>query len=92
MLIWQTYFQPIAKKQFPIILQDKTKMGVYKITNIKTDESYIGQSVDIYKRWSDHCKAGLGIDTPVGNKLYKAMLEQGLENFTFELLCECSKE
>lgn len=92
MLIWQTYFQPIAKKQFPIILQDKTKMGIYKITNIKTDESYIGQSVDIYKRWSDHCKAGLGIDTPVGNKLYKAMLEQGLENFTFELLCECSKE
>lgn len=92
MLIWQTYFQPIAKKQFPIILQNKTKMGIYKITNIKTDESYIGQSVDVYKRWSDHCKAGLGIDTPVGNKLYKAMLEYGLENFTFELLCQCSKE
>lgn len=92
MLIWQTYFQPIAKKQFPIILQNKTKMGIYKITNIKTDESYIGQSVDVYKRWSDHCKAGLGIDTPVSNKLYKAMLEYGLENFTFELLCQCSKE
>ena len=92
MLIWQTYFQPLAKKQFPLILKDKTKMGIYKITNIKTDESYIGQSVDVYKRWSDHCKAGLGIDTPVGNKLYKAMLEYGLENFTFELLCQCSKE
>lgn len=92
MLIWQTYFQPIAKKQFPVILQNKTKMGIYKITNIKTDESYIGQSVDIYKRWSDHCKAGLGIDAPVGNKLYKAMQEYGLENFTFELLCQCSKE
>ena len=92
MLIWQTYFQPLAKKQFPIILKDKTKIGIYKITNIKTDESYIGQSVDVYKRWSDHCKAGLGIDTPVGNKLYKAMLEYGLENFTFELLCECFKE
>lgn len=92
MLIWQTYFQPLAKKQFPVILKDKTKMGIYKITNIKTDESYIGQSVDIYKRWSDHCKAGLGIDTPVGNKLYKAMLKDGLQNFTFELLCQCSKE
>jgi len=78
MLIWQTYFQPLAKKQFPVILKDKTKMGIYKITNIKTDESYIGQSVDVYKRWSDHCKAGLGIDTPVGNKLYKAMLKDGL--------------
>lgn len=92
MLIWQTYFQPIAKKQFPIILQDKTKMGIYRITNLKTDQFYIGQSVDIYKRWTDHCKAGLGIDTPVGNKFYKAMQEYGLENFAFEILCECSKE
>lgn len=89
MLIWQTYFQPIAKKQFPIILQAKTKCGIYKITNIQTDECYIGQSVDLYRRWNDHCKCGLGIDTPVGNKLYKAIKEYGLENFTFEILAEC---
>ena len=92
MLIWQTYFQPLAKEKFPIILQDKTKMGIYKITNLKTDECYIGQSVDIYKRWTDHCKAGLGIDAPAGNKLYKSMQEYGLQNFSFELLCQCSKE
>ena len=92
MLIWQTYFQPLAKQKFPVILQDKTKMGIYKITNLKTDECYIGQSVDIYKRWTDHCKAGLGIDTPAGNKLYKSMQEYGLQNFSFELLCQCSKE
>lgn len=92
MLIWQTYWQPIAKKQFPVILQDKTKIGIYKITNIQTDQSYIGQSLNIYKRWCDHCKAGLGIDTPVGNKLYQSMQSSGLENFTFELLCQCPKE
>lgn len=91
MLIWQTYWQPIAKKQFPQILQDKTKCGIYKITNIITDECYIGQSVDIYKRWNDHCKCGLGIDTPPGNKLYKSIQEYGLENFTFELLTECKQ-
>ena len=91
MLIWQTYWQPIAKKQFPQILQDKTKCGIYKITNIITDECYIGQSVDIYKRWNDHCKCGLGIDTPPGNKLYKAIQEYGLENFTFELLTSCNQ-
>ena len=84
MLIWQTYWQPLAKKQFPLILQDKTKCGIYKITNLVTDECYIGQSVDVYKRWNDHCKCGLGIDTPPGNKLYKAMQEYGLDNFTFE--------
>lgn len=89
MLIWQTYWQPLAKKQFPLILQDKTKCGIYKITNQLTDESYVGQSVDVYKRWCDHCKCGLGIDTPPGNKLYKAIQDYGLENFTFELLVEC---
>ena len=91
MLIWQTYWQPIAKKQFPVILQAKTKTGIYKITNIITDECYIGQAVDVYKRWNEHCKCGLGIDTPPGNKLYKAIQQYGLENFTFELLTECNQ-
>ena len=91
MLIWKTYYQPIAQKQFPTILQAKTKIGIYKITNLITDECYIGQAVDIYKRWNDHCKCGLGIDTPPGNKLYKSMQEYGLENFTFELLTECKQ-
>ena len=92
MLIWQSVWQPIAKKQFPIILQDKTKTGIYRITNIQTDECYIGQAIDVYKRWCQHCKAGLGIDTPAGNKLYKAIQKYGLQNFTFELICECPKE
>lgn len=92
MLIWQSFWQPLAKKQFPIILQAKTKIGIYKITNLQTNQSYIGQSVDVYKRFCQHCKAGLGIDTPVGNKLYKAIQEYGLQNFTFELICECSKQ
>lgn len=92
MLIWQTFWQPIAKVRFPIILKDKTKMGIYKITNIETNECYIGQAVDIYKRWNQHCKAGLGIDTPPGNKLYKAMMDYGLQNFTFEILLECNRD
>ena len=92
MLIWQTFWQPIAKVRFPIILKDKTKMGIYKITNIETNECYIGQAVDIYKRWNQHCKAGLGIDTPPGNKLYKAMMDYGLQNFAFEILLECNRD
>ena len=92
MLIWQTFYQPLAKKKFPIILGKKEVCGIYKITNMKNDKVYIGQAVDIYKRWYEHCKAGSGIDTPQGNKLYAAMLEDGLENFTFELLEECPRE
>lgn len=92
MLIWSTFWQPLAKTKFPQIIQNKTAMGIYKITNIMTDECYIGQSVDIYKRWTDHCKCGLGIDTPPGNKLYKAIQDYGLENFTFEVVAECPRE
>ena len=90
MLIWQTYWQPLAKKQFPLILHSDSVGGIYKITNLITEECYIGQSVDIYKRWCQHCKCGLGIDTPAGNKLYKAIQEIGLENFSFQVLEECS--
>ena len=42
--------------------------------------------------WKEHCKHGLGIDTPVGNKLYKAIEKDGLQNFSFEVLEECPKE
>ena len=90
MLIWQTYWQPIAKRQFPIIIKAKTATGIYKITNTITEQCYIGQALDIYRRWSQHAKCGLGIDTPPGNKLYKAIQEYGLENFTFEVLTECN--
>ena len=53
---------------------------------------YIGQAKDIDDRWKEHMKCGLGIDTPVGNKLYQAMKEIGPENFTFELLEACPIE
>jgi hypothetical protein len=34
----------------------------------------------------------LGIDTPANNKLYKAMQEDGLWNFSWELLEACSRD
>ena len=92
MIIWTAYYQPLAKIKFPKILGKQNICGVYKITNQKTGECYIGQAVDIRKRWYEHCKAGIGIDTPQGNKLYKAINEYGLDDFSFELLEECKPE
>ena len=66
--------------------------GIYKITNQKNDLVYIGQAVDMSTRWKNHAKAGLGIDTPANNKLYKAMMQDGLENFSFEILEKCSRD
>lgn len=92
MLIWQTFFQKPMTALCNNVLGIKTVCGIYKITNQKTKEAYIGQSVDVSKRWKDHIKCGLGIDAPAGNKLYKAMQEYGVWNFSWELLEECPKE
>lgn len=89
MLVWQTYYQKPLKSLSANILGAKIVTGIYKITNIITNECYIGQAVDIASRFAEHCKCGLGIDTPAGNKLYKAMQEYGLYNFAFECLEEC---
>jgi group I intron endonuclease len=68
------------------------KSGIYKITNQKTKECYIGQAVDIASRWKQHAKCMLDIDTPAGNKLYKAAQEYGIWNFSWEILEECPHE
>lgn len=92
MLIWTTFFRDKMTELCNNVLGTKTIVGIYKITNQETKECYIGQSVDIAKRWKDHAKCGLDIDRPQGNKLYQNMIEYGLWNFTFELLEECPRE
>ena len=89
MIIWSTYFSKPANDLCTRVLGKNTIMGIYKITNNITNMTYIGQSKDIKTRWRDHMKCGLGIDTPAGNKLYAAMIQDGIENFTFELLETC---
>lgn len=91
-LIWTQYFQKQMTELCNKILGKKTVCGIYKITNLNTEECYIGQSVNIADRWKQHCKCGLGIDASTTNKLYNAMQKDGVWNFTFELLEECPKE
>lgn len=89
MLIWSTFFQKQMTTLCNNILGTNTVCGIYKITNQKNDMCYVGQSVDISDRWKQHAKCGLGIDTPAANKLYKAMMDDGIWNFSWELLEAC---
>ena len=89
MLIWQTWFQKPLKALSANVVGATDVTGIYKITNIKTKECYIGQAIHIKDRFIEHAKCGLGIDTPAGNKLYKAIQEFGLWNFSFEVLEVC---
>lgn len=58
--------------------------GIYKITNKKDGKVYIGQSVNIERRFSEHCSKRPLIDD------FIAVL--GKDNFEFEILEETSQE
>ncbi len=63
-------------------------IGIYKITNKINNKAYIGQSVDIQRRWTQH-KSNIGKNT---NPMYLDFKKYGLDNFSFEILEECSIE
>lgn len=67
--------------------------GIYKITNIINGKVYIGQSVDIKRRWRNHKKEAFYEKSHSYNyPLYCAIRKYGIKNFAFEILEECSKE
>ena len=85
-LIWSLYYQKPYKDLVVKYLGDEKTCGIYSITDTTTGKRYIGQSVDVATRWSDHIKRGLGADKGADTKLYAAMKAHGVENFKFELL------
>lgn len=86
-LIWTTYYQKNLNTLCSNLTGDKIVSGIYKITDVTSGLAYIGQSVNIAQRWKDHVKNALGAGTrPSNNKLYTAMEENGVHNFTFEIL------
>ena len=90
-LIWTQYFQKQMTELCDRVLGKNTICGIYKITNLLTEQCYIGQSVNIADRWKQHCKCGLGIQASATNVLYNAMQKDGVWNFSFELLEECPR-
>lgn len=88
-LIWTYYFRNPYNELCGRVVGTTAKSGIYKLTNQLDGKVYIGQSVNIKDRWGTHIKMGLGAETPSRNKLYSAMLKDGVENFTFEVLEEC---
>lgn len=66
-------------------------IGIYKITNLINNKCYIGQSIHIEKRFAQH-KSPYEIERDKEKPLYKAFLKYGIENFSFEILEECSSE
>lgn len=59
--------------------------GIYKITNIKNNKVYIGESLNIVKRWSEHINQ-LRSNTHYNHKLQCDFNKYGVDSFKFEVL------
>ena len=68
------------KEKYVRIPNKNAICGIYCVTNIITKKIYIGQSINIKKRWYEH-KRGKG-NIILGNSIKK----YGLDNFKFEIL------
>ena len=90
-VIWKVYYEKPYTDLIGRVVGTGVHTGIYKITNIKSQKCYVGQAADIASRWKQHIKRGIGAEAPTRNKLYPAMLEYGVENFTFEIVEECSR-
>ena len=62
-------------------------IGIYKITNKLNGKAYIGQSIDIKRRWQEHKN-----EKNSSNSLYQDFKIFGIENFNFEILEICNEE
>jgi hypothetical protein len=91
-VVWEAYIQGPTKEMLNRIIGKDKKTGIYRITNIDTQECYIGQGVDVGKRLTEHIKGTLGIQSIADQKIHHAMADSGLQNWTFELLEECERD
>ena len=57
--------------------------GIYKIENLINGKIYIGQSIDIQRRFQEHKR-----DTD-NCRIHQALRKYGIENFSFEIVEEC---
>ncbi len=90
-LIWSEYIQTPLNEMLKNNSIGEIS-GIYKITNIKTKKAYIGRSVNVKKRLQDHVKSAIGISTIADQAIHHAMREEGLWNWSFELLEQVPKE
>lgn len=64
--------------------------GIYMIQNKVNGKIYIGQAVDIEKRWGEH-KGNLRCNHHCNKHLQGAWNKDGEDNFEFTIICKCDE-
>lgn len=90
--IYDNYLSRPTKEMVQRVLSGRNPSGIYKVTNIQTEETYIGKSVKVADRWQNHCKAAAGLGGVAESQFQRALKKYGLDSFTWELLEEVDKD
>lgn len=91
-MIYDSYIAKPVLEMTRRVLTGTAPSGIYKVTNILTNEIYIGKSTDIAKRWQGHVKSACGLEGVADSVFQRALKKYGIQNFTFELLEKVPKE
>ena len=65
-------------------------IGIYRIVNLETGESYVGQSKNINNRIQSHISDSRSDNPPT--LISKALKLYGIDKFEFQICLECSEE
>ena len=91
-ITYDTYVSKYVKEMAKRVLSGKDPSGIYKVTNIKTNEIYIGKSTTVASRWQNHVKSAFGLEGVADSQFQRALKKYGVQNFTWELLEEITKD
>lgn len=62
---------------------------IYKFTNLKNGKGYVGKTTRLKRRYDEHVKGCIWKTVNPPSILSKAIAKYGLDNFLFEVICEC---
>lgn len=66
-------------------------VGIYIIRNLVNNKIYIGQSIDIERRWQEHKRMYKKESERKHSYLYNAIYKYGIDSFSFDVLEECDE-
>lgn len=91
-MCYDAFVAKYVKEMIKRVLINDDQSGIYKVTNIQTNEIYIGKSTSVATRWTNHVKSAFGLEGVADSQFQRALKKYGVQNFTWELLEQVPKE
>ena len=91
-LIWDLFVRRPVQEMAKRVTGGNKVSGIYKITNKKTGEAYVGKTTDISTRWQNHCKTAIGLEGAARTTLHNRLAKDGLWAYTWEILEQVDKD